>query len=162
MPYQYLVKKGKVVSTGYNWSREIVYLKAMLEMELITLQMIIKNRYQGLLAQDHISNMVALIEVQRNILCVQTLFTDKKNDEQNNPISKDLMDDMMKYLTQGETHNNTLNNTNDLDISDFQPQIDSRKTIEPKDIQRKVLQRYYNGVLKQNKVWMFIIDLFKK
>ena len=35
----------------------------MLKMELETVQTLISNRYDGLLAQDHVANMIALVEV---------------------------------------------------------------------------------------------------
>ncbi len=49
-------------------------------MELETVQLIISNRFEGLLAQDHVQNMIALVEVQKNIVKVQSIFAQDQND----------------------------------------------------------------------------------
>ena len=70
--------KSKYQSSGYQWTKEINYLKMMLLLELDSVQILISNRYHGLLAQDHISNFIALSECQKSIYKITALVASPK------------------------------------------------------------------------------------
>jgi hypothetical protein len=46
----------------------------MLVLEVKTVYLLMNNRYEGLLAQDHVQNMVNLAEVQQNIFRLKAIY----------------------------------------------------------------------------------------
>jgi len=53
----------------------------MLVLEMKTVYILMSNRYEGLLAQDHVQNMVALAEAQYNINKLKAIYSEPEQNQ---------------------------------------------------------------------------------
>lgn len=142
------------------WHREIMYLKMMLQIELETVLILTKNRYNGLLAQDHVQNMISLVEVQQNIVRVKGTFALSSDDRFDIINQQRHLDGTREIGPAFGSPKHGSEAAFGLQKFDMIPKDLSE--IEPQLIRKNALQKYYTEIMKTNKVWLWINELYDK
>jgi hypothetical protein len=130
----------------------------MLVLEMKTVYILMSNRYEGLLAQDHVQNMVALAEAQYNINKLKAIYSEPEQN-QNQVMKMGPLNSMAQisypHIQKAPAFGAGVNHVSSED--------EDTKNQQDNQIKKKILKKHYEEILKSNKVWIWINEqLFEK